>query len=250
MPNDCYCKVRIGADPAHIALLCDTEFSFEKLYPCPPDQKENWYEWNTEHWGTKWDRSNYRVDTRGDAGLEIKFCTAWSPPSGLFNFLAETYHDVWIRCDWSEEGGYAGVYVVHWNEKENKLDKTDTYWNDWCLEEWAYRMSNDESKSYNMRPRTHCASDEEYQEEWTKSRICFTRKERREFEELVKEDYKQKLGREPTDSELRSDVIRRKANELWPEYKEANQNLIELPPTPPPSPVSKVVSKVPRKSTT
>jgi hypothetical protein len=225
MPNDCYCKVRIGAEPDTIKKFCDTEFSFEKLYPCPSNVDS--LEWQTEHWGTKWDRYNYKQEHRGDAGLEVKFSTAWSPPTALFQYLAETYHDVWIRCDWSEEGGYAGVFVVHWNEKEKKLDITDTYWNDWCLEEWSYRMSNDDTKSYNHRPRTHCASEDEWNTKESDMAICLTRKERRDLETLVKEDYKQKKGREPNYRELAMDVIRRKANELWPEYKEKNQELIE-----------------------
>ena len=141
MPNDCQCKVRVGATEDHINFLCDSEFSFEKVYPRP--EGVDAYEWNVKHWGTKWDRADYEVLHKGKLGVQVTFTTAWGPPVELFKYLAETYHDLWLRCDWSEEGGLAGVYVVFWNDKEKKLEITDTAWDDWCLEEWAHRFRNE-----------------------------------------------------------------------------------------------------------
>jgi hypothetical protein len=123
MPNLCRSRVRIGADPDHIQLLVDAEFSFEKLYPCPLEKQEELYKWETEHWGTKWDRCHYKLEIKGDAGLQIQFETAWGIPNKFFNYLAKKYHDMWIRCDWNEEGGTSGVYIVHWDEERNKLKK-------------------------------------------------------------------------------------------------------------------------------
>lgn len=140
MPNDCWCEVRIGADSERINFFFETEFSFEKLRPFPIGSDEDWHEWNHTNWGSKWDRTRYLLIRRGEKGMEIKFTTAWSPPTELFKYLVETYHDVWIRCDWSEEGGLAGVFVVRWNEEKNEIEITDSSWLDWCMEEWNMRM--------------------------------------------------------------------------------------------------------------
>lgn len=139
MPNDCYCDVRIGANEEHIQMFVDTEFSFEKLRPRP--EGVDWYEWNCANWGTKWDRYEFKLRQVGDEGMIMTFDTAWVPPCELFKYLAETYHDVWIRCDWEEEGGYAGVYVVHWNQEKNKLEESSASWMDWCIEEKHYRLT-------------------------------------------------------------------------------------------------------------
>ena len=50
----------------------------------------SWYDWNCNHWGTKW---NVRIDEvefdRVDANtLQVKFDTAWSPPVPIFEKLA------------------------------------------------------------------------------------------------------------------------------------------------------------------
>ena len=139
MPNDCWCKVRIAADKEQITTFCETDFSFEKLRPRPVSE-EDWYQWNIDNWGTKWDRSNYKLVHKGEMGLEMKFTTAWAPPYDLFYYLVETHHDVWIKCDWSEEGGQAGVIILRWDDEEKRVAIKNMEWDDWCLEEWAHRM--------------------------------------------------------------------------------------------------------------
>ncbi len=139
MPNDCWCDVRIGANEEHIQMFVDSQFSFEKLRPKP--EGVDWYEWSCTNWGTKWDRYDYKEKVVGDEGMIISFTTAWSPPTNLFEYLAETYHDVWIRCDWHEEGGYAGVFVAYWDDEDKKLEVVNTSWKDWCIEEENYRLT-------------------------------------------------------------------------------------------------------------
>ena len=226
MPNYCWNKVRIGADEATIAHLVDTEFSFEKLLPQPqfepiPDlsgNDERWYNWRIEHWGTKWDRFDYKLKHRGQAGLELEFNTAWAPPTEFFKSLLEKYSDIWLKCDWSEEGGEAGVFIGYTNKKKN-VEIQEMGWHDWCLEEWAHRMRNDDSKFYIHRPRSHCKDDAEYnsKESWTA--MEFTRGEEKQFHAEIKKDYQTNFSREPTEEELRKEMIQRKADQLWPEYK-------------------------------
>ena len=61
----------------------------------------------------------------------------------LFEYLIET-HDLWLKCVWSEEGGHAGTYVGKKGE-----EPLNVIWNDWCLEEWAVRMSNTTTQDKN-----------------------------------------------------------------------------------------------------
>jgi hypothetical protein len=142
MPNDCYNLVRISGDEATIKTIKETKFSFQALYPCPHDENNNdtTIEWRTENWGTKWDRYNFRIITEGTTGLEFKFSTAWAPPYDFFTYLLKKYPDLWLRCDWSEEGGMAGVFVGYMKEGELKIKELT--WEDWCLEEWAHRFNN------------------------------------------------------------------------------------------------------------
>lgn len=226
MPNYCWNKVRIGADKDTITLLKETEFSFEKLFPQPefapiPDASgndERWYDWRIEHWGSKWDRFDYKLKHAGEGGLEIEFTTAWAPPTEFFKHLLEKYPDIWLKCDWSEEGGQAGIFIGYTNDK--KAVVADEFgWQDWCMEEWHFRMQNDDSKFYLHRPRSHCKDDAEYNAEESRKGIEMTRGEEKKFEAAIKADYQAKYSRNPTDKELRTEMIQRKADELWPQYK-------------------------------
>lgn len=144
MPNDCYCKVRIGADAATIQLLKETSFSFEKLIPQPhfDEKDEGWYEWRLEHWGTKWDRGDFKILNEGSGALILSFTTAWCPPSAFFESLVQKYPDIWLHCEWNEEGGMAGIFVA--SMKNKKLEVQQMEWADWSMEEWAHRMQSKE----------------------------------------------------------------------------------------------------------
>jgi hypothetical protein len=140
MPNDCWCDVRIWADESTIQHFRNVEFKFQELRPQPEFEPiegtdERWYTWRNENWGTKWDRYEYRVVAKGDMCLKLRFTTAWSPPYPLFEFLLEKYPDLFLHCDWSEEGGMAGVF--NGQRKEGKLEIKELSWDDWQLEQYS-----------------------------------------------------------------------------------------------------------------
>ena len=216
MPNYCSCKLRIGADKETIQFLSDSEFSFEKIRPRPEDVE--WYEWNCDFWGTKWERTNYRLLRKGEMGMEISFTTAWNPPFALFEHLVEVHQDVWLKCDWSEEGGFAGVFIVSWESKEKKVKVESLEWQDWCDEEWHHRMRNDESVFYLHRPRSHCKDEEEYNAHESRMAMKFTRGEEKERKAKIRVEF-EKNGKEYDENMVQNEMIRQKADELWPEYK-------------------------------
>lgn len=83
---------------------------FNALFPRPADQEENWYDWNTSNWGTKWDASVYDHHKEEDGRLYISFDTAWGPPIGLYEFLYENGYDV--EAFYNEEGmAFAGWFI-------------------------------------------------------------------------------------------------------------------------------------------
>ena len=142
MPNNCYSSVTIGAEPKIIQLFVDCEFSFKKLRPVPAtpmpeNYKDYWHKWCSENWGTQIDRDDYSVVNRGKTGLNILFATAWAPPLELLKYLVEKYK-IWIKCEWREEGGLAGIFIGQHNGERSVI--REFVWDDWCLEEELERM--------------------------------------------------------------------------------------------------------------
>ena len=63
--------------------------NLEEYYKtCDSSQFENplnWYNWNTSHWGTKWDAREPDSDISDDGTvITYSFDTAWSPPVPVF----------------------------------------------------------------------------------------------------------------------------------------------------------------------
>lgn len=138
MPNNCWNKVRLSAHPEVIQELIDSEFSFSVICPPPNGLKENLVDWKQENWGTTRDCYDYKLEEEGKEALLIYFNTAWSPPYMLFKFLLQEHPEMWLRCDWEEEGGQAGVFVGY--TQGNELVVKAMTWQDWCLEEYAHKF--------------------------------------------------------------------------------------------------------------
>lgn len=54
----------------------------------------DWYDWATENWGTKWNSSALRWETREPERFEFLFNTAWSPPEPIFLELSRIYPEI------------------------------------------------------------------------------------------------------------------------------------------------------------
>jgi hypothetical protein len=102
MPNWCDTVLTIEGD---VNIVSQINEHAEKYYkddspdsffgafiPRPISEDKNWYNWNIENWGTKWDACSMQEPTftelpNGTARLELIFDTAWSPAMQIFEHL-------------------------------------------------------------------------------------------------------------------------------------------------------------------
>ena len=99
MPNWCQNNVTIEGDTTELEKLLpvyqgEKIFTFNSILPIPENLKENWYDWNRENWGTKWDLDDGE-DDRDEVTFfsdEMTFQTAWCPPMKLLLYISEKYN--------------------------------------------------------------------------------------------------------------------------------------------------------------
>jgi hypothetical protein len=79
---------------------------------------KDWYDWNVNNWGTKWDFSLDSVD-RADANtVTASFDSAWSPPIAAYGRLVELGFE--IEAFYNEPGMcFCGKYTGSGNEESD-----------------------------------------------------------------------------------------------------------------------------------
>lgn len=72
---------------------------------------EDWYHWNCDNWGTKWNARAISLKDNGNS-LEFEFDTAWSPPIPIIQKLSKLFPDLKLTLTYAESGmGFAGREV-------------------------------------------------------------------------------------------------------------------------------------------
>lgn len=147
MPNHCYNEIQIVSDkglaPIRKLIVNENEdadffgaglIDFNLCVPQPEEvrnsptmlgredrDKPNWYDWNCENWGTKWNAYQCEIieDCTGEYNdmLEIRFTTAWGVPDKWVKRLAEElfeYDPDANMCGFYRVEGYedAGVWRI------------------------------------------------------------------------------------------------------------------------------------------
>jgi len=77
-----------------------TTMLFNKILPRPEEEDENWYEWNIENWGTKWEPDIIHFDREDDTTVYWEMYTAWAPPEGIYNKLVDDWKDEDVHICW------------------------------------------------------------------------------------------------------------------------------------------------------
>lgn len=116
------------------------EFDFGLIVPTPdhPDynneplpaedmfkSKYNWYNWNVNNWGTKWNASDSVVGEveeplEGETNYRLQtwFSTAWAPSTPVTQALSEQYPNVFFEHKFIEEGGFFCGVIEFQNGEE------------------------------------------------------------------------------------------------------------------------------------
>lgn len=121
-----------AADRSSVAEIQD--FSFKSFIPQPPNLYQgpvgpdhvgpNWYAWNCENWGTKWDACHVGVERKRHhelvllaqaadaeeppAEAVINFDTAWAHPEPVIEAIFNQHPELDILHEFMHEGGYGG----------------------------------------------------------------------------------------------------------------------------------------------
>jgi hypothetical protein len=123
MPNWCENTVTIIGSKEMLDDFEEHKLRFNHYVPRPAEEENNWYEWNCENWGTKWevDSDDFNVINRDDEKIEIEFQTAWCPPIAFFKKLCLMYSKIYIECKYIEDGSLGrGIYIFTKNNEQLK----------------------------------------------------------------------------------------------------------------------------------
>jgi hypothetical protein len=77
-----------------------------------PDRVINWYDWNSDNWGTKWDANDTQIDDDGNE-ITIRFMTPWDVPRQIVLAMAEKYPDIQIEWHFMEEQHWGGMFSLY-----------------------------------------------------------------------------------------------------------------------------------------
>jgi hypothetical protein len=103
----------------------------------PTESKDYWYNWNNNHWNTKWDACEVTVYERGphtpesgDAptqlmAVDLEFSTAWSAPGPVFQAMSEQWPTLQFHVWWEEEQGFGEEFRLHSGGTILMLDSWD-----------------------------------------------------------------------------------------------------------------------------
>ena len=110
---------------------------------------DNWYDWRTDNWCTKWEVNEfYGVDWHDDT-ISFAFSSAWAPPTGAYTHfitsMAEKNLDVSLKAYYHEGGcDFAGV----WDNGDDECISPSDYKSD--DEYWESGLGYDLNEMFNI----------------------------------------------------------------------------------------------------
>ena len=117
MPNWCYNRLEVQGTKKDMDKFYSyfkinnpkesEDFKMEWFLPRP--EEAEWYSWNIDNWGTKWDVcepyiDHFETDALGNTTFIVSFDTAWSPPLAFFDSLTKLLPTLCINMEYEEPG--------------------------------------------------------------------------------------------------------------------------------------------------
>lgn len=121
MPNDC---------TNYITILFKTENHLQDF--------TNDYISNYQGWGKK-------IIRKGTKGIVTTNITGWHPDFEWLKKILEDYDDCFVKNEWNEEGGLAGVWVGQYDGGVRVIDEMK--WRDLSIEDRAFNFGDRLSSS-------------------------------------------------------------------------------------------------------
>ena len=140
MPNWCSNELIIEGKPKELSRLMkqveitkseatdehyESVFACHRVIPRPVNESDNWYNWNIENWGSKWDLSDPRLDNSEweNGVIRYTFESAWSPVIPVVQALAKEHKKVTITYNYYEGGSDFWGEVEYQKGKETSFDE-------------------------------------------------------------------------------------------------------------------------------
>jgi hypothetical protein len=150
MPNWCMNKLTVSHANPDMVDRFENAYNLGKacneFLPLP--EGEDWYNWQINNWGTKWDigadigtekEERYGLKaTRVDNEVSCSFDSAWSPPVGLYEKLVDLGYDVKATY-WEPGMAFCGIWdngVDHYVDYQSKDMIPVALWNEYDMQEF------------------------------------------------------------------------------------------------------------------
>lgn len=150
MPNWCMNKLTVSHPNPDMVDRFEKAYNLGKACSefLPLPDGEDWYNWQINNWGTKWDigadvgtekEERYGLKaTRVDNEVSCSFDSAWAPPVGLYEKLFELGYD--IKATYWEPGmAFCGIWnngVDNYVEYSTKDMIPVALWNEYDMQEF------------------------------------------------------------------------------------------------------------------
>lgn len=165
MPNWCENTLSIKGTKGQIAefnkrYLQNGNFSFENIIPSPQTVEEcpeeyilhsereanrhllywdptqprnwfNWYDWNCNYWGCKWNATVMNIEQNEDS-IKIFFETPWDPPIPVIEKLVKDNPQLEIECEYFEPGMWLVGTITKEGCKRLSDKEIEEMYPDWC----------------------------------------------------------------------------------------------------------------------
>jgi hypothetical protein len=83
---------------------------------------------------------------KGRRGIVLRKWSLWNPNFEWLEGLLDKYPSCWIKNNWYEEGGGAGIWIGYVQHEEKQIKRME--WDDLSAEEKHFFFLNDDSDTY------------------------------------------------------------------------------------------------------